>query len=81
MRVVEQYKKPKKRVSRYHIIGRNHLSKKGTIMSGTEVAGYVNSIAKNMNIDLSLANYIETERILSKGSSLSDLILKRRNRN
>jgi hypothetical protein len=28
-----------------------------------------------------LANYIETERILSKGSSLSDLILKRRNRN
>jgi hypothetical protein len=56
------------------------IQKKRRVIHGNEAEQYVKSIARRLKIDLAKADEEKTEKILSKGSSLSSIISAMRNR-
>ncbi|MFZ0895403.1 MAG: hypothetical protein WAZ77_12970 [Candidatus Nitrosopolaris sp.] len=53
-------------------------TKKRNITSRDELVRYILKVAQKSDIDLSLANELETKRILRKVPSLSEQIIKNR---
>jgi hypothetical protein len=50
------------------------IQKKGRVIYGNEAEQYIKSIARRLKIDLAKADEEKTKEILSKGSSLSNII-------
>jgi hypothetical protein len=53
--------------------------KKVRPLTSNEVQKYIEDVAKSMSVDLSDADYDDTQRMLNKVSSLSQEIVKHRN--